>query len=89
MKRDNTKIPTCIVFLVLFFFTRCEKDPGPGEPVPIPDGAFYDVLVDLGVDFDRDGSISYAEAEKITVLIVSGKRLADLKGIEVFKNLES
>ena len=75
--------------LLLIFLFSCDKDPEPGDPVSIPDGGFNSVLMNLGVDVDEDGSISYAEADHVTVLIIPGKGLTDLKGIEVFKNLES
>jgi hypothetical protein len=71
------------------FFITCKKEPGPGDPVDIPKGRFYDVLVELGVDVNGDGSISYAEAEKVTVLLIPGRGLSTLIGIEVFANLES
>jgi hypothetical protein len=53
------------IFLVLLLFISCKKEPGPGDPVNIPQGRFYDVLLELGVDVNGDGSISYVEAEKV------------------------
>ena len=69
-------------------FTTCEKT-GPEDPVDIPKGEFYDLLVELGVDVNGDGSISYAEAENVSALFIQGYTLPDLKGIESLVNLES
>lgn len=70
-------------------FIRCENDPNPNPKITIPDKNFLKALVKLGVDTNGDSIISPAEAEKITYLDVSGKRISDLSGIEAFVNLDT
>ena len=79
-------------------FTRCEKVSN--EPVDIPDQAFLDALIDLDVDANGDGLISYDEAEEVSYLSIKGEfgtfdfvclsrvGIKSLKGIEAFINLE-
>ena len=42
--------------------------------VSIPDPAFLNALIGEGIDTNKDGLISYAEAEAVTNLDVSSKR---------------
>lgn len=66
-------------------------------PVNIPSIRFKKALMQLGIDTDNDGQISYAEAEVVTSLdmgvensgILTADMLTDLTGLEAFKNLES
>ncbi len=69
---------------LILLFSQCEKDP---EPVDIPDQAFLDALIKVGVDTNRDGIISFEEAEAIDTLLVYGEDITDLTGIEAFINL--
>ena len=78
-------------------FTRCEK--ASNKPVDIPDQAFLEALIDLGVDANGDGFISYDEAEEEYYLSINGEfgtfdficlsrvGIKSLKGIEAFTNL--
>jgi Leucine-rich repeat (LRR) protein len=61
------------------FFAKCF--------VQIPDYAFLNYLIEGGVDTNGDSKISYAEAEAITYLDVSNKKISDMTGIEAFVNL--
>jgi hypothetical protein len=56
--------------------------------VNIPDRNFKNTLRSTGVDTDNNRKISYAEAEAVTYLDVSGKDISDMTGIESFVNLE-
>jgi Leucine-rich repeat (LRR) protein len=76
----------CIMTVVLM--NQCEKNESISN-VKIPDDNFLKALIELGIDTDGDGSISYAEAEKVTDLNVIYKGIMDMKGIEEFVNLES
>jgi len=60
--------------LVLMLST-CEKkddDPNPDDPVNIPDPAFLNALIDIGVDTNGDSLISFSEAEKIDTISIGG-----------------
>ena len=69
----------------------CEKEkvgPTPDDPVNIPDTAFFNALINRGVDTDGDGLISFSEAGTVTVLLVGYSEIVDMTGIEAFINLE-
>lgn len=65
----------------------------------IPDAAFFNALLEEGVDVDEDSIITYEEAERVTVLDVGGtvikrannelisRGIKDMRGIEAFVNL--
>jgi len=57
--------------------------------IDIPDGPFEHALIDMGIDIDGDTSISYAEAEAVNYIDVSGKHIWSLDGIEAFTNLDT
>jgi hypothetical protein len=64
------------------------------QNVDIPDANFLNALLMLGVDTNEDGLISYAEAEQITALDLSGSwedpdNISNMKGIEAFVNLNT
>ena len=81
-------------FRVLFFLsavtllcTQCDVfEPEPD--VKIPDEAFLNALIDLGIDRNGDGAISPREAEEIPHIDVSERGISDMTGIEAFVNLE-
>jgi len=82
------------IFRVLFLLpaltllcTQCEVFK-PEPDVNIPDEAFLNALIELGVDTNGDGAISPSEAEVIPHLDVSERRISDITGIEAFINLE-
>ena len=52
--------------------------------VSIPDPAFLHALIEEGVDINRDGLISYPEAEAVKRLYIWGKDISSLKGLEAF-----
>lgn len=60
----------------------------PEPDVNIPDEAFLNALIELGVDRNGDGSISPSKAEEIPNLDVSERIISDITGIEAFINLE-
>ncbi|MFC2080577.1 hypothetical protein ACFLR8_00015 [Bacteroidota bacterium] len=55
----------------------------------IPDTAFLSAIIEEGIDTDKDGLLSYEEAQVITTLDVSSKDITDMTGIKIFKNLTS
>ena len=97
-------------FLVIIsvLIAACQKkDIGIGDPSTninypyfiITDTAFFDALIDIGIDADGDGLIINKEAEIIKVLdlscLYSGNsfgrlgQIKNLKGIEAFINLDT
>jgi Leucine-rich repeat (LRR) protein len=67
--------------------TRCEiLEPEPD--VKIPDEAFLNALIDLGIDTNGDGAISPSEAEEIPHIDVSDRGISDMTGIEAFIDLQ-
>ena len=66
-------------------FSQCAK---PEETISIPNDAFLNALIELGVDTNGDGEISPSEAEAVTTLNVSrDTSITDMTGIEAFVNL--
>ena len=57
-------------FILLVFIIQCD-DPYSGETVDIQDQHFLKLLIEDGVDKNKDGQISYPEAEAVTDLYVS------------------
>ena len=80
---------------VALFITQCEKEPelNPEDPVDIPDSNLLAALIEAGADTNGDSLISYAEAEMVTLINVSGKwrqdLITDMTGIEKFVNLDT
>jgi Leucine-rich repeat (LRR) protein len=66
----------------VYFATDCGYN-----NVFIPDTAFLYALIDEDVDANGDSLISYAEAEIVTNLDVSGNSISDMTGIEALVNL--
>lgn len=56
--------------------------------IKIEDVAFKDNLLALGIDLDKDGEISEAEANEVEDLNLTNKEIRDLSGLEFFTNLE-
>jgi len=79
-----------LVFLVLvqLFFVRCESS-RQEFLVHIPDPYFLEALIELGVDEDGDGQISYPEAESTLSIRLHPSSISDLSGLEAFINLDS
>ena len=91
-------IKVFVFILPAILFTQCEwfgeDEPDPNDPVNIPDTAFLNALLEIGVDTDGDGFISYGEAEVVTNLNISDplnsrEGISDMKGIEAFVNLDT
>ncbi|MBV6645266.1 MAG: BspA family leucine-rich repeat surface protein, partial [Cyclobacteriaceae bacterium] len=59
----------------------------PNEFVNIPDANFKAALIDLGIDDNTDGEISYAEAGVVNNLQLASRDMTDLTGIEAFSDL--
>ena len=88
----KTLFKVLYLFLAMtLIFTQCDKDdPINPNPVNIPDNAFLNALIELGIDYNGDSLISYAEAEAVTSLVGLGdKGISDLRGIESFVNLKN
>jgi len=73
------------VFLIL---AGCNREPGPYDPVAIPDSRFLYALIAEGYDRNFDKEINYTEAEAITYLDVSERMIESLEGLEAMTNLE-
>lgn len=61
------------------------------EPLPelinIPDQAFEQALIDLGIDFELNGTVPKSSIENVTDLVLNEKGISSLSGIEEFNNL--
>jgi hypothetical protein len=73
---------------MLFVLHQCDKEPGPHDPVDIPDPQFLYALIVQGFDTNLDRKISYYEAEAIQYLNVNNLVIYDLTGIEAMINLQ-
>jgi Leucine-rich repeat (LRR) protein len=74
---------------MLFVLHQCDKEPGPHDPVNIPDPQFLNALIVKGFDTNLDRKISYYEAEAIQYLNVNNLTIYDLTGIESMTNLKA
>ncbi|WP_455004802.1 hypothetical protein [Capnocytophaga gingivalis] len=60
------------------------------DEIVIKDAKFKAALLSIvGIDANKNGKISPAEAQAVTGFSVAGKEIASLEGIEAFTNLES
>jgi Secretion system C-terminal sorting domain len=78
-----------LTFIILFLFSLSNA-----QIVEIADTAFLHALIQQRVDTNEDSLISYAEAEAVIFLDVSGSEenpgnISDMIGIEAFINLET
>jgi Leucine-rich repeat (LRR) protein len=80
----NTKLKIVFFIFVMIFFSRCKKD----ELVRISDHNFMSALIKMGLDSDKDGNISKAEADTVTRLNLSYMQISDMTGIQLFRNLK-
>jgi len=78
----------CLTFLFTGLLISCEEAP-PEILVEIPDKAFLQVLIDLGVDTNNDGQISQEEAEAVSTITIPPSGINDLTGLEAFTRLDS
>ena len=72
----------CILGIILYTLTLSAQN------VNIPDTAFLNALIEMGIDTNEDDSISYTEASAIFKLELIENGITDMKGIEAFINLE-
>lgn len=78
----------CFTFLISGLLIGCEKSP-PEILVEIPDQAFLQVLIDRGIDTNKDGQISQNEAKAVHTITVPPSGIIDLTGLEAFTHLDS
>lgn len=78
----------CFPFLFAGLLLGCEKAP-PEALVEIPDTAFLQVLINLGIDTNKDGKISQEEAKAVHNITVPPSGITDLTGLEAFTELDS
>jgi len=71
-----------LTFLLVPFLTSAQV-------VEIPDEAFKDYLVTIGVDSNQDGEIQLTEAEAITEIEIDDVDITSFVGIKSFTNLTS
>lgn len=53
----------------------------------IPDTNFFNYLINIGIDANNDGGISYGEARSVSQLDLTGLSIKDFTGIEAFTSL--
>lgn len=83
------KLPHLIsMFLLPLAFTQCSRV-SPDEIVNIPDTSFRTALIEQGVDQNKDGIITYKEAEEVLTIDLWGLGISDLTGLEAFVNLDT
>ena len=73
-----------LLFICTFMSFICHS-----QKVEIPDKNFEQALVDLKIDTDGkvNGYLLIKDAQKVTYLDVSNKKIRDLSGIEAFTSL--
>ena len=86
MKKGILAALVCITL-----FTSCEKDEDSPTTVSltvdIPDAAFEQALMDLGLDDELDGSLLKANVKDVWRLDIFSQNITDLTGIEAFEEL--
>lgn len=91
MKNHRITIYLCLSVLLFFVFTGCSDDDADIEVIPlenVTNADFRSYLLE-NFDTDKDGAISVAEAEAVTVMNCPGfSGLYSLDGIEYFTNLK-
>ncbi len=68
---------------------EAEEDMQPIARTQIPDAAFEQVLIELGIDDIEDGSVITSDLEMVTSLVMNDKGIANLTGISDFPKLEN
>ncbi len=63
------------------------KEPLPDDRIEIPDPVFRNYIL-WNFDSDKDGFLSYAEAQKIKKIDIVSDELESLEGMQNFRNLE-
>jgi len=76
-----------LLVVISLVFTQCTKV-SPEEIVHIPDQNFRTALIEQGVDKNKDGIITFEEAEAILTVDLWGIGVSDLTGIEAYINLD-
>ncbi len=83
MKAINFLKPQHLFFLLLFPFA------GFAQYTTIPDPNFEQALIDLSIDSGAiDGQVLTANVKDVTILLIPGKNITNLTGIESFVKLE-
>lgn len=85
---QNIIINTWTLLPALLILAGCDREPGPYDPVTIPDSRFLYALIEEGYDRNFDKRISFSEAEAIIYLNVSERMITSLEGLEAMTNLE-
>jgi hypothetical protein len=75
-----------IIVLSIAILSQCEKV---NNSIIISDKNFTKALIYLGIDKDKNGSVSQSEAESAYTLVLTNWSISDLTGIEQFVNLDS
>ncbi|UCH14263.1 MAG: T9SS type A sorting domain-containing protein [Bacteroidales bacterium] len=77
--------------LILWMLVLTIASISSAQYVDIPDANFKNALIEAGVDADKDSEISYVEADAVTTLVINiyPADSIDVKGIEVFTNLDT
>jgi len=77
-------------FLYVWIFSALLLNNLNAQTTAIPDPAFEQALIDLGIDSDGtlNGQVFTGDIDTVTVLYIPGKNINYLSGIEDFSNLE-
>lgn len=57
------------------------------QQIPIPDKALLNALLEIGLDANEDGQISFEESERVNSLNLAKKGITNLEGLQHFRNL--
>lgn len=87
-KRPGTLRFGFILFLLAVLSCQCDESTRE-MLVHIPDESFLGGLIAAGVDTNKDGQISYPEAEATRAILLPPSGISDLTGLEAFTNLDS
>jgi Leucine-rich repeat (LRR) protein len=79
-------IKVLLFAMIALSLCTCEREDSGNE---FPDVTFLGVLIREGVDANRDGKISSAEAEAVRTLDISYSSIEDVTGIGAFTNLDT
>ncbi len=75
-----------LLAIMVALLCTCKKE---DSGLEFPDVTFLGVLIREGVDKDRDGEISFAEAEAVRSLDITNSSIEDMTGIGAFINLDT
>ncbi len=82
-------IKNIIILLLLFSVLWACKKEDPVELVNFTDQNLFSVLLEQGIDTDKDGFISVEEAQSVKKITIVASRISDFSDLKAFSNLDS